>query len=246
MTVVDPWLRALERRHLSDLTFSEVVRALRALSSCYVERRGKLASGAALDSRGKRAAFALFYGPVHFLAVGEILHALPDDVRRVRHVVDLGCGTGAAGAAWALESGAIRVDGTDRNAWTAGEANWTYRELRLRGRAVQGRIEDAPLRAREGTGIMAAYVVNELTDAARGVLLDRLLTAAAANARVLIIEPIARRMLPWWPVWRGAFEAAGGRADEWRFDAPLPERQRDLARAAGLDPRTLAARSLLL
>ena len=97
-----------------------------------------------------------------------------------------------------------------------------------------------------GTGIMAAYVVNELTDAARGVLLDRLLTAAAANARVLIIEPIARRMVPWWTAWRGAFEAAGGRADEWRLEAPLPERQRDLARAAGLDPRTLAARSLLL
>ena len=67
MTVVDIWLAALEDRHLAKLTASEVARALRALSSCYVERRTKLTSGAALDSAGKRAACALFYGPLHFL-----------------------------------------------------------------------------------------------------------------------------------------------------------------------------------
>jgi hypothetical protein len=32
----DTWLEALEARHLSDLTFPEVSRALRALSSAYV------------------------------------------------------------------------------------------------------------------------------------------------------------------------------------------------------------------
>ncbi|MBA3888795.1 MAG: hypothetical protein H0X67_24180, partial [Acidobacteria bacterium] len=58
------WLEALEGRHLSDLTPAEVARALRALSSCYVERRSKLARGGALDSAGKRAAFALFYAPL--------------------------------------------------------------------------------------------------------------------------------------------------------------------------------------
>ena len=66
---VEVWLEALERRHLAELTFSEAARALRALSSCYVERRPRLASGGALDTRGKRAAFALFYGPVHFVAI---------------------------------------------------------------------------------------------------------------------------------------------------------------------------------
>src|SRR5437899_2677183 len=53
------WMAALEARHLAELTFSEVSRALRALSSAYVERRAKLARGAALDGAGKRAAFAL-------------------------------------------------------------------------------------------------------------------------------------------------------------------------------------------
>jgi hypothetical protein len=36
-------LGALESRHLANFTRSEVARALRALSSCYVERRTKLA-----------------------------------------------------------------------------------------------------------------------------------------------------------------------------------------------------------
>src|SRR5260221_11312791 len=94
-------MAALERRHLADLTFSEVSRALRSLSSAYVERRGRLAAGAALDGAGKRAAFALFYGPLHYLLVREIVGRLPGADRAVPRLVDLGCGTGAAGAAWA-------------------------------------------------------------------------------------------------------------------------------------------------
>ncbi len=70
------WLGALEARHLADLTFAEVSRALRALSSCYVERRSKLGSGAALDGAGKRAAFAMFYGPLHFLLVRHVVSSI--------------------------------------------------------------------------------------------------------------------------------------------------------------------------
>jgi len=71
------WLAALERRHLANLTTSEVARALRALSSRYVERRGTLVEGGALASTGKRAAFALFYGPLHLLVTREILRLIP-------------------------------------------------------------------------------------------------------------------------------------------------------------------------
>ena len=73
----EAWLEALDRRHLADFTLSEVARALRALSSCYVERRTKLATGGALSSAGKRSAFALFYAPLHFLVTREIVTALP-------------------------------------------------------------------------------------------------------------------------------------------------------------------------
>src|SRR5438105_15755218 len=97
----DRWLADLERRHLAELTFPEVSRALRALSATYVERRQKIGEGAALAGAGKRAAFALFYGPLHFLLIAAIVRQLPPAARAIATLVDLGCGTGASGAAWA-------------------------------------------------------------------------------------------------------------------------------------------------
>jgi hypothetical protein len=240
----EKWIAAIDERHLANLTPSEVARALRALSSCYVERREKLAGGDALGSAGKRAAFALFYAPVHFLVTREIVRGL--DCRDIDEVVDLGCGTGAAGAAWALEAGAGKISGTDRHPWAVAEAAWTYRALGLAGRTRQADVTSAPLAARRGTGVIAAYTVNELSPEGRSALLTRLLAASRAGARILVVEPIARRTSPWWAEWAGAFEELRGRAGEWRFPAVLPKRQAALARAAGLDPRELTARSLFL
>jgi hypothetical protein len=113
------WLRALEARHLADLRVPEVTRALRALSSAYVERRHKVERGATLDTAGKRAAFALFYAPLHFLTTTLVVRAIGADALPLRGIVDLGCGTGAAGAAWALATGARAVLGIDRHSWAA-------------------------------------------------------------------------------------------------------------------------------
>ena len=246
------WLEALEGRHLADLTRSEVARALRALSSCYVERRDKLGEGGALSSKGKRAAFALFYGPQHLLVTREIVRALPLATNEITDVIDLGCGTGAAGAAWALIAGARSIQGFDRHPWAIAEASWTYRQFQLHGRVLQASIAEPGLlqkRSRpggRGTAVLAAYAANELAPDGRRVLLTSLLDAHAQGARVLVVEPIARRSLPWWRNWQAAVERAGGRADEWRFPAALPSTQLGLARAAGLDPRELTARSLFL
>ena len=242
---VDEWLAALEQRHFADLTASEVARALRALSSCYVERRAKLADGGALGSAGKRAAFALFYAPIHFLIVRHIVRSLalnPDEVGRV---MDLGCGTGSAGAAWALECHAT-ISGVDRHPWVVAEANWTYRQLGLRGRAVQSDIARARLDPARGAGVIAAYAINELPDPVRDATLGRLIDASNRGSQVLIVEPIARRLTPWWRSWTDAFLEGGGRADEWRLPGMLPQRQRQLAKAAGLNPAELTARSLWL
>jgi len=76
MTTSERWLQAVEARHFSDLTFQEVSRSLRALSATYVERRDRIREGAALSGAGKRAAFALFYGPLHYLLVREIVNAI--------------------------------------------------------------------------------------------------------------------------------------------------------------------------
>jgi SAM-dependent methyltransferase len=238
------WLAALEARHRADLTFAEIRRGLQALSSLYVERRGRIASGAALDGAGKRAAFALYLAPLHFLIVREVVRALNAAEPAPSRIVDLGCGTGAAGAAWALEaSPRVSYEGVDRSAWAAGEARWTLKVLGLRGRAQAGDLDRVSLPGRGGA-VVAAFTVNELDAPARGRLLHRLLEAARAGARVLVVEPIAKRAAPWWSEWAAAVVSAGGRADEWRFPAALPETLAALDRAAGLDHRELLARSL--
>ena len=236
-------MAALDDRHLSELTPKEAARALRALSSCYVERRPRLTEGAALATAGKRAAFALFYGPLHFLTTREVVRALR--LPCISALTDLGCGSGAAGAAWALESNAA-VAGFDRHPWAVEEANWTYKTLSLRGTARKAEIAHVQLSPEPRTAILAAFAINEVTDVTRRTVLRRMLDAGDAGARVLIIEPIARRPVPWWTEWSEAFANQGGRADEWRFAVSLPDRQLRLARAAGLRPRELTARSLCL
>jgi len=240
----DDWLLALEERHLADLRVPEVTRALRALSSAYVERRHKVAAGATLDSAGKRAAFALFYAPLHYLAVAHIVAAA--GARVPRTIADVGCGSGAAGAAWAMSGdGTSRVLGFDRHPWAVAEARWTYRFFALQGTARVGDATRLP-QAERNDGIVAAYVLNELPEEARKRLEDRLLTAASHGAAVIIVEPIARSLTPWWDATAARVRAAGGRVDEWRFPVVLPPALEKFDRAAGLRHNELTARTMMV
>jgi SAM-dependent methyltransferase len=235
---------ALEARHRAELGFAEVRRALQALSSLYVERRERIAHGKALDGRGKRAAFALYYGPLHFRLVREVVRALR--LAPPPRILDLGCGTGCAGAAWALERRpAASVAGVDVNGWAVAEARFTLRQLGVPGAARRGDAL-AACGGLRGQGVVAAFTVNELAEAGRARLLERLLAIASAGSPVLIVEPISRRASPWWPVWRDAFLRGGGREDEWRLRPKLPEPLTLLGKAAGLDVRELVGRSLAL
>jgi SAM-dependent methyltransferase len=239
-------MASLESRHFAELTFPEVSRALRALSSTYVERRQKLADGAALAGAGKRAAFALFYAPLHYLLIEHIAMNLAGATRKVPTLVDLGCGTGASGAAWSRAFDAPpRVVAIDRHPWAVAEAAQTYRAFGLaasvrRGDIATARLPDGP------AAILAAFAVNELAEAGRGELLRRLLARAGRGDRVLVVEPIAGAAAPWWTRWRQAFESAGGRADEWRVRTELPAIVQKLDRAAGLNHREITGRSLWL
>lgn len=247
---VERWLAALEARHLADLRVPEVTRALRALSAAYVERRASGADantrrvGDTLDSAGKRAAFALFYGPLHFLAVSQIAEALGAGSPPPKTILDLGCGTGVAGAAWALAAGGTPfITGIDRHPWAAAETRWTYAQLGLRGRTQQGDAARLP-RLGAGDAVVSAYTLNELPNAWRLRAEAQLLDAVSRGAHLLIVEPISRRVTPWWDAFATRVVAAGGRADEWRFDADLPPMVERFDRAAGLNHRTIACRSL--
>jgi hypothetical protein len=236
------WVRALEVRQLADLTFPEVSRALRALSSTYVERRHRLAHGAALAGAGKRAAFALFYGPLHYLLVREIVRVLPGATAPAPALVDLGCGTGAAGAAWASACDVPPpIIGIDRHPWALAEATETYRAFGLSARTQRVDVAVARL---PRAAIVAAFTVNELDAAARDALLPRLLDRRSDGGGVLVVEPVAR--FAWWNRWRDRFAAVGGRDDEWRIRVELPAIVAKLDRAAGLNHQELTARSLWL
>lgn len=242
---LDRWFEALQQRHLAELEWPEVTRALRALSSAYVQRRSKLAAGAALDGRGKRAAFALFYGPLHFAAVWAVLDGLGgagEPVCPAGQLVDLGCGTGAAGAAWALACGGRpRVLGLDMHPWAVTETVWTYRQFGLAGTAR--RAEAGKTRIDSDSALVAAYTLNELDAKTRDGVLARALDAGCG---VLIVEPIARGVTPWWDAAAAAITARGGRADDWKLPLDMPERWRLLDRAAGFRRDHLTARSLWL
>ena len=239
------WFEALERRHLKNLTFAEVRKGVQALSSLYVHRRERIDENSALNGMGKRAAFAMYFAPLHFLLVREIVRALDARLPSGTTLVDLGCGTGAAGAAWALyNEPAPKVIGIDRHPWVLEECKWAYRELGIQGVTRAGDI--GTVQISEGMPIIAAFTINELDAEIRQRFRKAFLATALRGTPVLVIEPIARRLTSWWDEWAQDWKKTGGRQDEWRFRVELPERLALMDKAAGLDHRELTGRSLWL
>jgi hypothetical protein len=242
----EAWLETLEVRHLADLEFAEVTRALRALSSTYVERRERLTQKSAFDSAGKRAAYALYYGPFHFLTVSHIVRALALDQEPISHLIDVGCGGGAAGAAWATSlSRRPAVAGIDTHPWSVREASATYRTFGLDADVRRGDLARLTI-PRQADAIVAGWVLNELDPQTRAEVGRKLAQAAAGGVRVLVVEPIATRVTPWWSEWVRSLQRRDARLDEWRFAVQLPELLLKLDRAAGMRHDELTARSLAI
>jgi len=237
------WLVALEQRHLTTLNFQEVRRSVQSLSQLYVERRNRIEHGAVFDGAGKRAAFATYFAPLHFLLVREIVRALNAGTVELREILDLGCGTGIAGAAWALEMARLpRITAVDRHPWALREAQWTFMAFGLRASIERQDVEK--FRIERKSAIVAAFTINELTEEARDQVLKQLISGARRGSPVLIIEPIARHLTPWWEKWAEEWISIGGRADEWRFTLELPAPLKLMDKAAGLDHSELTGRSL--
>jgi hypothetical protein len=243
------FLEALERRHLANLTRPEFTKAVRALSIRYVERRGQLPTRSPLDSAGKRAAFGLFYAPLHMLTVEAAVAAVAADARPT-HLIDLGCGTGVCSAAWAMSLPAPRpsIDGYDLHPWALDEARWNWRTLGLQGRAV--RLDAVAAMERvvssrsslAGHGIVAGWAVNELEAPGRERLRLAVTTAISKGASFLMLEPLARGVAPWWDDWTRALTPFGVVSGDYKFDVNLPPRLAEFSDGAGFNARTLAAR----
>ena len=61
---------------------------------------------------------------------------------------------------------------------------------------------------------------------------------------LLVLEPLAGRISPWWPALAAAFAARGCRTDELRIAWERPDWIETLDAAAGLDHREIGARIL--
>ena len=231
---------ALYARHTRELRVPEIRRALQALSTIYVQRRDKLQAGLALHGAGKRAAFALYYAPLHIFCLRAIFAQLP--LGACRRLVDAGCGTGAASIAYAQTWGTpAEVLGLDANDWALQEATYTWRLANLRARGQRCTQLHRCLRPTDS--VLLAFVANELDEGGRNALLA---TLVAGVQQAVVVEPIATRAAPWYPQWEHAFVQAGGRSDVWHLRLHMPERWRVLDHAAGMRHETVKLRSLYM
>lgn len=241
------YIEALLDRHLRDLKFSEVARALRALSAGYVEKREEGGLARALDGRGKRAAFALYYGATHFLAALALVRELDLGFKGGGRstILDLGCGTGACGAAWALESeGSPQVIGADRSSFALHEARWTYQTLRIKAETSRSMSETLES-IRRPDGVVIGWTLNELDDAKRELIAGRVRPWIAKGTRLLVIEPVSKRVAPWWDEWAKRFLEGQVTVLEKKLRLSLPPKIALLARSAGLSTDAMVARVLV-
>ncbi len=240
------YLDALLERHLKDLKFAEVTRALRALSAGYVEKREEGGVTRALDGRGKRAAFALYYGATHFLVTEALVREfdLGFEPGGRRTILDLGCGTGVCGAAWALSSGEAEVTGADRSSFALHEARWMYRILRIPGHTSRS-ITEALEPARRPDAVVIGWTLNELDDEKRDRIAARLLPWILKGTRLLVIEPVSKRVTPWWDGWASRFPKDRCSVVEKRLRLDLPPKIALLARSAGLSTDATVVRVLV-
>lgn len=248
----DAWLADTVRRHSRVLEFREIRRGVQAVSALYVQRReGADLAARAIEGRGKRAALATFYAPLHFLTAHHLLAGLgPARLGAVTRVLDLGCGTGAAGAAAAATfaaagAAAPRIVAIDRSGFALAEARATYAAFGLAARTARGALPAALPAAGAGDLLVAGWAVNELDEGARAGLLERLRRALGAGARLLLLEPLAGPATPWWRAWADALAGCGVDEPREKLRVALPDWLARLDAAAGLDHRVLGARVLV-
>ena len=220
-----------------------MTRALRALSSAYVQRRG-LAISRSLDTAGNVRRLHCSTRPCTcsrpISSSGRSAPKRPTEIHPRHGLWDRGCGCrlGLGGRRQTPRHGHRPSPVGSR------EARRTYRELRVTGRARAGDLVRLPPLA-PGTAVVAAYVLNELPTATRELLEARL--PRRRRSRREDFYPSSQSpaaSLHGGKPWRSASLAAGGRADEWRSLVDLPPSLRVFDKAAGLDHRELTARSL--
>ena len=240
---LEAWFCAELPHHLPPLDRRELRKGIQSLSSVYLSRGAGIESRAA-SSRARQAASALFFGPLHSLSTQVVLGSLPPPEVPQACVVDLGCGSGAVGATVVRCGYGERVEGLDTAAWAVPAARRTYEALGVSGSARKGRLPGA-LGWPSGPRLLVfGWSLNELTEADRAQVRQRVESGLRKGCGLLLIEPLSRRITPWWDDWSRKLRRLGVSAHQAKAHVALPPCLRDLDRAAGMDHRILGARAL--
>jgi SAM-dependent methyltransferase len=243
---VEAWLGAVLAR-AAPLGFADIRKGVRALSSLYVEGRGRGELAArAVEGPARRAALASYYAVLHFASAWAVARRLPPGALGApARLLDLGCGTGATGAGVARAlGGAPRLIGLDRSGWALSEARRTWLAFGLTGRVRRAVLPAALPRMGAGDLVVAGFVLNELDEGGRDTLLGALAQAARRGAHLLVLEPLSGRVSPWWEEATARLTAEGVAAARLKGPFARPEWIARMDAASGLDHRALGARSL--
>ena len=246
---VDAWLAGVAER-AAPLTFSEIRRGVQALSQRYVERREP---ADALGSSAKRAAFASYFAALHLATAYGAVRALPAaSFAGVTRILDLGAGTGALGVGVALAlaetsplSGSPpppEIVAFDRSGFALAEARCSYAVFGLRGQTQRAQLPSGLPKLARGDLALAGWFLNECDEAARERVLAALERGSAAGARVLILEPLAGGVVPWWDSAAARLNAHGVATGSLRWRMQRPEFVARMDKAARLDHSELGAR----
>ncbi len=242
-------------RHSPPLEFREIRRGVQALSSLYLERRaGADLASRASEGAGKRAALATYYAPLHFLATCYALASLQTEPQAIGvaswpapplRIWDLGCGTGAVGAALARAfEPSPEVMAIDRSGFALREARHTYRALGVFGRTRRGRLPTALPKPKAGDLWAFGFALNEFDETARAATLSALDEALSCGVLLFVIEPLAGPVTPWWKEWCEGLAPHGVEARLTKRSIARPEWLGRLDRASGLNHRVVGARFL--
>lgn len=246
-SLFDEWLESTLGRYLPPLNFTELRKGVQAISSLYVERRleGRIAARA-VEGVGKRAALATYYSALHFLTIHHAIRMLGKETfNDVNRVVDLGCGCGASGAAAAtLIPGPPVMLGIDRSGWALEEVPRTWGAFGLTGRWIRGEAPLAAPRPVAGDLVVFGWCLSEMDEADRAASFKYLAGALRKGSALLIAEPLAGRILPWWKDWQEELALEGIRGEVIRVAIDRPLFIQDMDKASGLDHQVLGCRIL--